>query len=126
MVLGNAAAEVLKHTFRRARPTQGGPDDWFGPANHHSFPSGEVTHITAVVTPFIAEYGREQPAAWALAALPLYVGVERLKRQAHWQTDVLAGAALGAAIGYYEFTRDSAWTVTALPHGFTVGLRKQF
>jgi membrane-associated phospholipid phosphatase len=127
MLLADVSAEGLKRVFRRARPSQGNdPNDWFGPSSHRSFPSGEVTHITAVVTPFIAEYGRDHPAVWALAALPVYDGAARLKSQAHWQTDVLAGAALGAGIGYYEYTRESAWSATVLPHGITVGFRKQF
>lgn len=127
MVLADVSAEGLKRVFRRARPSQGNdPNDWFGPSSHDSFPSGEVTHITAVVTPFIAEYGRDHPAVWTLAALPVYVGVARLKGQAHWQTDVIAGAALGAGIGYYEYTRESAWSGTVLPHGITVGFRKKF
>jgi len=127
MVIADVAGEGFKRVFRRARPEQGNdPNDWFGPSTHRSFPSGEVTHISAVVTPFIAEYGRDYPAVWGLAALPLYVGVARMKSQAHWQTDVLAGAALGAGIGYYESTRESAWTATVLPHGITVGIRKQF
>jgi membrane-associated phospholipid phosphatase len=126
MLAADVSAEALKRVFRRARPTQGGPNDWFGPATHRSFPSGEVTHITAVVTPFIAEYSRDHPAVWGLAALPLYVGAARLRDRAHWQTDVLAGAALGAGIGYYESTRESAWSATVLPHGITIGFKKSF
>jgi hypothetical protein len=127
MVIADVSAAGLKRVFRRARPIQGNdPNDWFGPRSHQSFPSGEVTHISAIVTPFIAEYGRDQPAVWGLAALPLYVGAARMKSQAHWQTDVLAGAALGAGIGYYESTRESAWTAMVLPRGMTVGFRKQF
>ncbi|MGZ5181527.1 MAG: phosphatase PAP2 family protein [Ramlibacter sp.] len=127
MVAADLASEGLKHVARRARPEQGNdPNAWFGPGSHRSFPSEEVAHISAVVTPFIAEYGRDQPAVWGLAALPLYVGVARLKSQAHWQTDVLAGAALGAGIGYYEFTRESAWTASIAPRGLTIGLRKRF
>ena len=127
MLAANVAAEGLKRLTRRARPDQGNdPNDWFGASTHHSFPSGEVTHMTAVVTPFLAEYGREQPAVWVLAALPVYVGVARMKSQAHWQTDVLGGAALGAAIGWYEYRREAAWSVRLLPHGIAVGLKKQF
>jgi undecaprenyl-diphosphatase len=127
MIAANVAAEALKRITRRARPSEGNdPNDWFGSTSHKSFPSGEVSHITAVVTPFIAEYAREYPAVWGLAALPVYVGVARMKSQAHWQTDVLAGVALGACIGYYEYTRKSAWMVTVLPRGITVGMRKQF
>jgi undecaprenyl-diphosphatase len=127
MVIADVSAAGLKRVFRRARPVQGNdPNDWFGPSSHQSFPSGEVTHISAVVTPFIAEYGRDYPAVWGLAALPLYVGVARMKSQAHWQTDVLAGAALGAGIGYYESTRESAWSATVLPRSMTIGFRKKF
>lgn len=127
MVAADLAAEGLKRVTRRARPIQGNnPNDWWGPSSHRSFPSGEVTHVSAIVTPFIAEYGRDNPSVWALAALPVYVGVARLKSQAHWQTDVLAGAALGAGIGYYESTRESAWSATVLPRGLTVGFNKRF
>ncbi len=127
MLLADASAAGLKRIFRRPRPIQvNDPNQWFGSSAHDSFPSGEVTHIAAIVTPFIAEYARDEPATWALAALPLYVGVSRLKSQAHWQTDVLAGAALGAAIGYYEAGRQSAWTAGVLPHGFSVGFKTRF
>jgi len=127
MVIADGSAEGLKRVFRRPRPVQlNDPDEWFRSGPHHSFPSGEVAHITSVVTPFIAEYGRDDPGVWALAALPLYVGTARLKAQAHWQTDLLAGAALGAGIGYYESTRDSAWSAAVLPRGLTVGFSKRF
>jgi undecaprenyl-diphosphatase len=127
MVVADVAEEGLKRLTRRARPTEGNdPNDWWGSSWHRSFPSGEVAQISAIVTPFIAEYGHEYPAVWSLAALPVYVGVARLKSQAHWQTDVLAGAALGAGIGYYEFRRDSAWSATVLPRGLTIGFTKRF
>jgi undecaprenyl-diphosphatase len=127
MVLADLSAEAGKRVFRRARPLHGnGPNDWFGAADHHSFPSTEVAHITAVITPFIVEYGREHPAVWGLAALPVYVGVGRMKAQAHWQTDVLAGAALGAAIGYAMATRETSFSAMVLPHGVAIGLRRQF
>ncbi|WP_427914105.1 phosphatase PAP2 family protein [Ramlibacter sp. MMS24-I3-19] len=128
MLIADVADAGLKRVFRRPRPRElDDPNQWFrSGGSYRSFPSGEVTHISAIVTPFIAEYGRDHPAVWGLAALPLYVGAARLKSQAHWQTDVLAGAALGAGIGYYKFTRDSAWTATALPRGLTVGFHKQF
>lgn len=127
MVSTAVLAEGLKRVTRRARPVQGNdPNDWFGAGKQRSFPSGEVAHISAVVTPFIAEYASDRPVVWGLAALPLYVGAARLKSQAHWQTDVIAGAVLGAGLGYYEASRESAWTATVLPHGMTVGLRRSF
>lgn len=127
MVAADLSAEALKRVFRRPRPSQlNDPNRWFGSSSYRSFPSGEVTHITAVVTPFIVEYARDTPAVWGLAALPLYVGAARMKSQAHWQTDVLAGAALGAGIGWYEAKRESAWSATVLPRGVTIGFRTRF
>ena len=61
---------------------QGGSND--------SFPSRESAGAAALVTPYVLQYGRDYPATYALLLLPLYVGVGRIKNQAHWQTDVLA------------------------------------
>jgi hypothetical protein len=63
---------------------------------------------------------------YALELLPIYDGIARMKVQAHWQTDVLAGFALGGLSGYYAHNRDSPFILGVLPHGFTVGVRKQF
>jgi hypothetical protein len=63
---------------------------------------------------------------YALELLPIYDGIARMKVQAHWQTDVLAGFALGGLTGYYAHNRDSPFILSVLPHGFTVGVRKQF
>jgi hypothetical protein len=38
----------------------------------------------------VFEYGSDSPASYALLLVPLYVGVGRVKNQAHWQTDVIA------------------------------------
>jgi membrane-associated phospholipid phosphatase len=85
-----------------------------------------VMAITTSVTPLILEYGSEYPAVWALALLPVYDGVARMKVQAHWQTDVLASLAIGAAIGYYTHSRPTSLTVGLLPGGFTVGWKTTF
>jgi hypothetical protein len=63
---------------------------------------------------------------YALLLLPAYDSIARMKVQAHWQTDVLAGVALGAATGYFAHTRDSPIILGVLPGGFMVGLHKQW
>lgn len=127
MLITAVAAEGTKLVFRRQRPINGNdPDAWFKSRHDRSFPSGEVAHITAVVTPFIAEYQQDTPAVWALAVLPVYVGIGRLKSQAHWQTDILAGAALGGTVGYLSHKYNSNFTMTLLPHGFSIGYRTSF
>jgi membrane-associated phospholipid phosphatase len=125
-LVGGAGYLVLNNTFRRERPNQtDDPNRWFK-GGGHSFPSGEVTAISAAITPFVLEYGPEHPGVYALELLPLYDSIARMKVQAHWQTDVLAGWALGTAAGYYAHSRNQPFTVMVLPHGLTVGWHKKF
>ncbi len=125
--LAGISAQGLKYAFTRARPTQtDDPNQWFQGGSHYSFPSGEVAAVSAIVTPFVLEYRHDYPAVYALELLPIYDGIARMKVQAHWQTDVLAGFALGGLTGYYAHNRDSPFILGVLPHGFTIGLRKQF
>ncbi len=125
-VIGVASSEVLKHTFRRLRPNQtDDPNQWFE-SGGRSFPSGEVTTAAAVITPFVLEYGHDHPAVYALELIPLYDAEARMKVHGHWQTDVLAGWAIGTLAGYYAHTRSESLTVGVLPRGLTVGWRKKF
>ena len=125
--LGAITSEAMKHIFTRARPDQtSDPNQWFQGPGHYSFPSGEVTAVTAIVTPFMFEYAAEHPAVYALALLPAYDAIARVKSQAHWQTDVLAGVALGSLTGYLAHRRDSPVILGVLPHGVMVGLHTKF
>jgi membrane-associated phospholipid phosphatase len=126
-VIGAASSEILKHVFTRARPAQvDDPCQWFQGGGHYSFPSGEAAWSASIVTPLILEYGSDHPAVYALLLLPAYVGAGRIKAQAHWQSDVLAGWAIGGLAGWYAHSRDTPLIVQALPHGIYVGLKKQF
>jgi undecaprenyl-diphosphatase len=120
-------AEAGKYIFTRARPDQGNdPCLWFQGSSHYSFPSGEASVAAGLVTPYVLEYGADHPATYALLLVPLYVGVGRLKNQAHWQTDVLAGWAVGGLTGWYAHSRETPVLISILPHGVAVGLHKQF
>jgi membrane-associated phospholipid phosphatase len=120
-------AQLLKYAFSRARPTRANdPNKWFQGRCCQSFPSGEVTLQASFVTPFIVNYAKRDPWVWALEALPIYDSIARLKSQAHWQTDVIAGWALGTAVGYWSTTRKTPITVQILPGGLSVGLQKRF
>jgi hypothetical protein len=126
-VISGVAAQLLKYSFSRARPYQGNdPNAWFKGSGHESFPSGEVTLQASFVTPFIVNYGRQDPWVWALELLPAYDAVARLKSQAHWQTDVIAGWALGTGVGYWSTTRAVPVSVQILPGGLSVGFSKRF
>lgn len=126
--LAGLSAQGLKYTFTRARPGQtDDPNKWFqGGKEYVSFPSGEVAAVSAIVTPLVLEYHDDHPAVYALEVLPLYDGIARMKVWGHWQTDVLAGWALGGLTGYYAHNRESPFMLGFLPHGFTIGLHKQF
>jgi undecaprenyl-diphosphatase len=127
LALSTVTTTGAKYLFTRVRPTQtDDPNQWFKGGHHYSFPSGEVGAMSALVTPFILEYQNENPWVWALELLPAYDGVARMKVHAHWQTDVLAGFAIGAAAGYYAHSRDSPWLLGLLPHGASVGLHKEW
>ena len=126
-LIASASAQVLKYVFTRARPIQrNDPNAWFQGGSHYSFPSGEVAAVSSIVTPFVFEYRNQQPGVWALEALPLYDAIARMKVQAHWQTDVLAGFAIGTAAGYYAHQRDSPLVLSVMPHAILVGLRRRF
>ena len=118
-------AEGAKRAFGRERPRDN-PDPGQWRNGGRSFPSGEVTEITAIVTPYVLEYRHDHPAVWALELLPAYDAIARMKVQAHWQTDVLAGFALGTAAGYLAHQRDNPVILSVLPHGFAIGLKKRF
>jgi undecaprenyl-diphosphatase len=126
-LISGVSTEILKRVFTRERPsTTNDPNNWFAGDSNHSFPSGEAASAAALVTPYMLEYGKEQPVVYGLALFPLYVGVARVKAQAHWQTDVLAGWAIGAASGWYALRREKSLILQILPGGAFVGLKKSF
>ena len=128
VVLGSLTTDVLKVSFRRQRPSvTDDPDKFFSSGKKNkSFPSGQVTLISAAVTPFIVNYGEDHPMVYALALLPAYDAVARMKTRGHWQTDVLAGAAIGTGFGIWSSHRNSPFILSLLPGGFQVGFIHHF
>jgi len=125
--IASISTEILKLAMSRARPYQGiGPNKWFQGSCCDSFPSGEVTIQASFVTPFIVNYAHGNPWVWSLEALPLYIGIARLKNQAHWQTDVIAGWAVGTGVGYWSTTRETPLSIKILPHGLTIGISRSY
>lgn len=127
-LVGGVTAEVMKKAFSRSRPEQSpDPNLWFQGSGHESFPSGEVTVVSSIVTPVVLEYRAEHPSVYALELLPIYDGIARVKVHGHWQSDVLAGYALGTAAGYFMWQRrQTPFTLTVMPHSIKVGWSKSF
>jgi undecaprenyl-diphosphatase len=127
MAFSVGTAQVMKWTFSRVRPSDSpNPNLWFQGGGNQSFPSGEVSEIAGAVTPFVLEYGQEHPLVYGLEGLVAYDMVARVKVQGHWQSDVLVGAALGTAFGFYAHGRDTPLFLSWMPHGIAIGLHKQF
>jgi len=127
MVLTAGTTTAAKYVFSRERPSQtSDPDQFFKGHGNQSFPSGEVAEIASVVTPFMVEYGPDHPAVYALALLPVYDAIARVKVRGHWQSDVIVGGAIGVGFGWYASHRDHPLILSALPGGFMAGFRKEF
>ena len=63
-----------------------------------SFPSGETTQAFAVASVIAAHYDSlwVKVSSYGIASL---VGMARIYENAHWTSDVLAGALIGTAVG---------------------------
>jgi membrane-associated phospholipid phosphatase len=90
---------LLKEIVGRSRPSAHvGTYDFHPFSGSASFPSGESTQAFAVASVISAEY----PNAWVevvsygLAGL---VGYARMRENAHFASDVLAGALIGNGVG---------------------------
>lgn len=125
--MAGISTQALKWTFQRTRPSAtNNPGRWFQGVHNQSFPSGDVSSITALVTPIILEYHRTNPEVDALAAIPVFDMAARVKAHGHWMTDTVAGAVVGVASGYFAHRLNSPFILGLLPGGFYMGMRENF
>lgn len=90
---------VLKQVIGRARPNQEEGSTSFHPfSGDQAFPSGHTTQAFAVASVISAHSDKVWVSicAYTLASL---VGFSRIYHDAHWSSDVAAGAAIGTAVG---------------------------
>ncbi|HTE28920.1 MAG TPA: phosphatase PAP2 family protein [Chryseolinea sp.] len=99
LVLNSVVTDQLKKTFQRHRPNSGDAYnvfDWRGGSRHHaSFPSAHTSNAFTTATVFADAYKDKKwvaPIAYGIASL---VGLSRIYDNAHWTSDVMAGAAIG-------------------------------
>lgn len=127
-LVGGVTSEVMKRVFSRSRPEQSpDPNLWFQGSGYESFPSGEVTVVSSIITPVVFEYRNDHPIVYALELLPIYDAIARVKVHGHWQSDVIAGYALGSAAGYFMWQRrQTPFTLTVMPNSIKIGWSKSF
>jgi membrane-associated phospholipid phosphatase len=99
-VVGDIAEALIKGGLGRQRPRYSG-DPWrFRPFSlndeWHSFPSGHVTHISAIAAALAEEAHRPWVTALSGGAIAL-TAWQRLYRDQHWASDVVGGAIVGVA-----------------------------
>jgi PAP2 superfamily len=97
---------ALKYIVRRPRPdATTDPNQWFGGGD--SFPSEHVTAAFAVGT-VLAESGNPE-FRWIRRVIGYGVGFGtaylRMKHNAHWLSDTVAGGALGMATAHFVMNR---------------------
>ena len=109
-VLSVATAYAIGYAARREGPNQTTDPDRWGTSAGTSFPSEHTTLAFAIGTVF-AESGNGR-YRWVRRVLGYgvagFTAYERLNHNAHWLSDTVAGAALGAASARFSMNRRAA------------------
>ena len=95
--LGVALYSLLKRLFVRERPfiTHASIDRAAAPLDRYSFPSGHTLHAVSFTWQASAHFPE---LAWVLLPLAGLIASSRVVLGLHYPSDVLAGAAIGAAL----------------------------
>lgn len=130
--LSTVTTYALKYAIRRSGPSEtADPNRWF--TSGSSFPSEHAAAAFAIGTVF-AESG-SGGYRWVTRALGYgiasFTAYERLKHNAHWLSDVVAGAALGVSTGAFVVDRTyggassaSAFSVVPVDGGLMLAYHK--
>ena len=95
--LGVALYTLLKHLAARERPfiTHSTIDPAAAPLDRYSFPSGHTLHAVSFAWQASAHFPQ---LGWVLLPLTALIAGSRVVLGLHYPSDVLAGAAIGAAL----------------------------
>jgi len=99
VIVGSA----LKGITQRGRPSTGHERSEFFEGGN-SFPSGHSTQAWAVATVIANEYKHRRAVQIAAYSAATAVSIARFTGQKHYLSDVVAGSALGYAIGRYVYS----------------------
>ena len=127
LIASGFIAPILKYTVGRERPSDATNPYRFHPfTNHNSFPSGHTTQAFAVATVIASHYPAwwVQTLAYGSAGL---VGYCRVEQNAHWTSDVVAGALIGwsvarSVVKHNDKLRPPKFTLAPYSDGRSSGL----
>jgi undecaprenyl-diphosphatase len=110
-IVGVLVFKVLKRLSQRPRPCQYEPHCWSKmlPPDKFSFPSGHT--MTAFSIALVVSYFYPG-LQWPLFFLALSIAVSRIVLGMHFLSDVLAGGALGVALGCASITAFASFGLT--------------
>lgn len=114
VIASGVITPLLKYSIGRYRPIQTTTTFKFRPfSGHQSFPSGHATQAFAVAAVVAGHYTAwwQQSLLYGAAAL---VDFSRVQQNAHFTSDVVAGSAIGWAVGRAVVRRH------ALPAGYSL------
>ncbi|HEY3054990.1 MAG TPA: phosphatase PAP2 family protein [Thermoanaerobaculia bacterium] len=103
LIASRAITPAIKVITRRTRPNSG----------HYSFPSNHTTEAFALASSIAMHYPAARYVAYGLAG---GVGFARIYHNAHWISDVAAGAIIGTAVGHTVFHTN----VVPMKHGVAI------
>jgi len=118
-------AEVMKNIDRRLRPRELPANGdfahtWFKAGDgllvgRGSFPSGHAIGAFAMATVFAQRCHKHRWVPWLAYGLASAVGMSRVTVQAHFPSDIFAGAVLAGVIGHFVVLRRRSRFLCVLP-----------
>ncbi|HKU27345.1 MAG TPA: phosphatase PAP2 family protein [Candidatus Sulfotelmatobacter sp.] len=92
---------VLKEVFRRNRPDEKNPGDFWGGGT--SFPSGHAIQVWSIASLLDHEFKHKKIVGITAYSLAAIVSAARIAAQKHFASDVIAGGTMGWFIGRYVY-----------------------
>ncbi len=116
-LISGAITNLLKTVTMRKRPSEASSPFEFQWGSR-SFPSGHVTVATAVFTVFAREYGIK-----VLYIFPLLTAFARIRKNAHWLSDTVAGGLVGYAVASAVIRKKGFIALAPTGDGFIISFR---